>query len=51
MITLVESELIGIVEHTDEFIIISLLTIYDKSETESISDKELRELIKNSGLS
>ncbi|WP_187263073.1 hypothetical protein [Pontibacter beigongshangensis] len=51
VITLVESELIGIVEHTDELVIISLLTIYDKSETESISYKELRELIKNSDLS
>lgn len=48
VITHVESEIIGIVEQIEEEITVSLLTIYDKSDTESISDKELKELIKNS---
>lgn len=50
VITLVENEIIGIVEQVEEAVIVYLLTIYDKSETESITDKELKELIKNSDL-
>jgi hypothetical protein len=47
VITLVENEIIGIAEINDSNeISISFLSIYDKSETGNISDKELKELIK-----
>jgi mRNA-degrading endonuclease RelE of RelBE toxin-antitoxin system len=46
IITLIETETIAITEvgAADE-ITVNLLTIYDKSETATISDKELKELI------
>ena len=48
VITHVDSEIIGTVEKSEDGkITVYLLTIYDKSETESISTKELKELIKN----
>ena len=40
-----ESEVVGLVENEDEIIVITLISIYDKSDTASITDKELRELI------
>ena len=47
VISLVETTLIGFTEMvSDEEIIVSLITIYDKSEIENISDKELKDLIK-----
>jgi len=50
VITHVDSEIVGIIEKgADGEITVYLLTIYDKSETESISNKELKELIKNKG--
>ena len=48
VITHIDSEVIGTVEKgADGEITVYLLTIYDKSETASISSKELKELIKN----
>ena len=48
VLTIVETELIGIAEiNLDEEIIVNLLSIYDKSDVGNISDKELKELIKN----
>ena len=47
IITKVDSDIIGIAEvQYGEEITVSLLSIYDKSEIENISDKELKELIK-----
>ena len=48
IITLVESVAIGIVEQTSsqEFTV-NLLSIYDKSDMTNISDKELKELLKD----
>lgn len=48
VITYVESEIIGVFEKKkNELIIVNLLSIYDESEVENISDKEVRELIEN----
>ncbi|GAA4439094.1 hypothetical protein GCM10023188_35160 [Pontibacter saemangeumensis] len=48
VITHLESEIVGIVEKdTAGKVTVYLLTIYDKSETATISTKELKELIKN----
>ena len=48
VISFVETTLIGLVEKvSDEVVIVNLLTIYDKADVENISDKELKELIKN----
>jgi len=48
VITHVDGEIVGTVEQsTDGKVTIYLLTIYDKSETASISAKELKELIKH----
>ncbi len=38
--------LIGEVNVKEEELTVSLITIYDKAETASINDKELKELIK-----
>ena len=46
VISLVETILIGEVQLGDEDITVNLLTIYDKADTASISDKELKSLIK-----
>jgi hypothetical protein len=45
-ITYVETELIGLIEKNDEVITVKLIAIYDKSETDSISEKELTNLIR-----
>jgi hypothetical protein len=48
VISLVESFLIGMTEKiSDEETVVNLLTIYDKADVDNISDKELKELIKN----
>ncbi|MBF9252438.1 hypothetical protein I2I11_03955 [Pontibacter sp. 172403-2] len=47
VITHIESEIIGVIEQVEEAFTVNLLTIYDKSDTESITDKELKGLIKN----
>jgi hypothetical protein len=40
--------LIGVTEKiSDEEITVNLITIYDKADVDNISDKELKELIKN----
>jgi hypothetical protein len=45
---LVETIVIGITEKlSQEDVMVNLLTIYDKSDVENISDRELKELIKN----
>ena len=46
VISLVETTLIGKVETANEAITVNLITIYDKAETASISDKELKDLIR-----
>jgi mRNA-degrading endonuclease RelE of RelBE toxin-antitoxin system len=46
IISLVDATLIGTVELADEYVTVNLLTIYDKAETASIADKELKELIR-----
>jgi hypothetical protein len=49
VISLVETTLIGFTEKvSDEEITVNLLTIYDKADVDNISDKELKDLIKNS---
>jgi mRNA-degrading endonuclease RelE of RelBE toxin-antitoxin system len=47
VITLVETILIGVVEAMlNEETTVNLISIYDKADVDSITDKELRELIK-----
>jgi hypothetical protein len=46
VISLLESTIIGKIETQNEVIVVTLITIYDKSDTASISDKELRDLIR-----
>lgn len=45
VITHIDTEIVGIVEEINENYIVSLIAIYDKNETATISDKELKELI------
>jgi len=45
VISYLESEIVGIVEATEEMMVVNLITIYDKAEKDTISDFELRELI------
>ena len=47
VISYLESEVVGIVEATEEMTVVNLITIYDKAEKDTISDSELRELIKS----
>ncbi|MFT3947288.1 MAG: addiction module toxin RelE [Agriterribacter sp.] len=48
VISLVETIVIGITEKlSQEDVVVNLLTIYDKSDVENISDKELRDLIRS----
>jgi len=47
VISYVEKNLIGIVTVEREKVVVNLLTVYDKSEKESITDAELRELIES----
>jgi len=46
VISYLESEIVGIVEATEEIIVVNLITIYDKAEKDTISDSELRQLFK-----
>ena len=46
VITLIETILIGEVNSTDKDVTVNLITIYDKADTATISDKEFKELIK-----
>ena len=46
VISLVESTLIGTVDVRDEDVRVNLITIYDKSDVATITDKELKNLIK-----
>jgi mRNA-degrading endonuclease RelE of RelBE toxin-antitoxin system len=45
VITHLDTEMVCIVEEINENYVISLIAIYDKNETATISDKELKELI------
>jgi mRNA-degrading endonuclease RelE of RelBE toxin-antitoxin system len=47
VISLLESTIIGEIQINDEVVIVNLITIYDKADTGSISDKELKDLIKD----
>lgn len=48
VISLVETTLVGFAEIvSDEEITVNLIIIYDKSDVDNISDKELKDLIKN----
>jgi hypothetical protein len=48
VISLLETNLIAVTQiNSDEEITVNLLSIYDKSDVANISDKELKELIKN----
>ncbi|MEO6229584.1 MAG: addiction module toxin RelE [Ferruginibacter sp.] len=48
VITLLETTLVGITEKiSDQEITVNLITIFDKSDVDNISDKELKDLIKN----
>ena len=46
VISLLESTIIGKIETLSDGIVVTLITIYDKADTASISDKELRDLIR-----
>lgn len=45
VISHLDTEIIGLIESEGEEVIVNLISIYDKSEAASISDKELRDLI------
>jgi mRNA-degrading endonuclease RelE of RelBE toxin-antitoxin system len=47
IISYLEKEIIGVLEFQEEQTIVNLITIYDKTERETITDSELRVLIKN----
>ena len=47
VISLVDATLIGVAESTEEETTVNLISIYDKADTDTISDRELRDLIKN----
>ncbi|MDQ6787313.1 MAG: hypothetical protein M3033_10950 [Acidobacteriota bacterium] len=47
VISLVETEIVGIVERTEQLTIVNLIFIYDKAEKQTITDTELRDLIKS----
>ncbi|HEV8083577.1 MAG TPA: addiction module toxin RelE [Chitinophagaceae bacterium] len=48
VISLVETILVSVTETiSSEEIVVNLITIYDKADVDNISDKELKELIKN----
>ncbi len=40
-----DTEIVGLIEIEREHVVVNLISIYDKSETATISDKELRDLI------
>lgn len=45
-ISYIDAEILGVIEDDGKNIIVNLISIYDKSETASISEKEITELIK-----
>jgi len=45
IITHLETEIIGIIKDEGGITVVTLLSIYDKGETEVITDKELKDLI------
>jgi mRNA-degrading endonuclease RelE of RelBE toxin-antitoxin system len=48
VISLVETTLLGVAEiSAEDEITVNLITIFDKADVDNISDKELRELVKN----
>ncbi len=47
MISLVETEIVGIIETAEEMTVVNLIFIYDKAERQTITDAELRDLMKN----
>ncbi len=47
VISYLESEIIGFVETAEELTVVNLISIYDKSDKETITSSELRELIKS----
>jgi mRNA-degrading endonuclease RelE of RelBE toxin-antitoxin system len=47
VITYIESELIASVEYNGIETTVNLISIYDKADTDNISDKELKRLISN----
>jgi len=46
VISHIDTEIIGLIEEIGEIIIVNLIAIYDKSETATITSKELIDLIK-----
>jgi mRNA-degrading endonuclease RelE of RelBE toxin-antitoxin system len=47
VISLLETTIVGQIDKVGDEIVVNLITIYDKADTASISDKELKELIKD----
>ncbi len=47
IISYLETEFVSIVEYSGSITIVNLISIYDKSETETITEKELKILISN----
>lgn len=47
VISLLETAIVGKLEEFGEEVVVNLITIYDKADTASISDKELKSLIKD----
>ncbi len=47
VISYLETEIVGIIETVEKMTIVNLITIYDKSSKQTITDAELRELIKS----
>jgi len=47
VISHIDTEIIGVIEMDGEVTYVNLIAIYDKSETSTISDKELKDLINN----
>jgi mRNA-degrading endonuclease RelE of RelBE toxin-antitoxin system len=47
VISYLESEIIGIVEAAEELTVVNLISIYDKADKDTITDSELRELLKS----
>ena len=46
VISLVETVVIGNIQMKDEEVTVNLITIYDKAETSSLTDKEIKDRIK-----
>lgn len=47
MISYVEKEVVGTVNIRQKITIVNLLTVYDKTERETITDSELKKLIES----